>query len=124
MKHRASPVTGTTMPRSLPQTERKQTMNKTDQNPTENKKMPVVNRQPEGKHQFWMVYVGGMDQPKMKYPTLAEAVQNATHLCRKNRDRKVYVLESIGIVMPEWVDIRDKQNLAKHVAPTSTLREA
>lgn len=74
--------------------------------------MKLVSKVPDGKHQFWMVYVGGMDQPKMKHPTLAEAVTQATNLCRKNRNRKVYILESIGVFVPEWVDIRDKAKLA------------
>jgi hypothetical protein len=68
--------------------------------------MPLVSTAPEGKHQFWMVYVGGMDQPKMKFEFFADALKSAKHLCRKNQSRKVYVLESIGVFEPEWAALR------------------
>lgn len=74
--------------------------------------MKIVAEAPVEKHQFWMVYVGGMDQPKMKHPTFAEACKQAQSLCRKCRDRKVYVLESIGVYTPEWVKLRSEARKA------------
>ncbi len=68
--------------------------------------MPLVATAPEGKHQFWMVYVGGMNQPKMKFEFFADAVKSAQALCRQNRSRKVYVLESVGVFEPEWIALR------------------
>jgi len=77
--------------------------------------MPLVSACPEGKHQFWMVYVGGMNQPKMKFEFFADAVKSAKSLCRQNRSRKVYVLESIGVFEPEWSALRQA---AKKDKPT------
>jgi hypothetical protein len=74
--------------------------------------MKLISSVPEDKHQFWMVYVGGMDAPKMKHSTFVEAVTQAQHLARKNRSRKVYVLESIGVFTPEWVKLREEARKA------------
>jgi len=98
-------------------------MNKTTFIKTKQPPMKLLTQAPEGKHQFWMVYVGGKDQPKRKHPTLAEAVAQATNLCRQNRNRKVYILESIGVFIPEWVDIRDKKKLAELEARTDIPNE-
>ena len=75
--------------------------------------MKLLQQAPEGKHHFWMVYVGGMNQPKMKHATLASAAEAASNLCKMNRCRKVYILEVIGLYVPEWVDIRDKKKIAE-----------
>lgn len=93
--------------------------------PPKKKQLPMklVSSVPEDKHQFWMVYVGGMDAPKMKHATFVEAVKQAQHLARKMRNRKVYVLESIGVFTPEWVKLREEARKAAKEAEAQVIEK-
>ncbi len=50
--------------------------------------------------QFWMINVAGAKPPRKKYHSLADAVGDADELCTKEK-RKVFILECIGIIVPE-----------------------
>lgn len=54
----------------------------------------------EGYRPFWMVYIDGTRPPRKKYRVLSEAIRDADALCSSRR-RKAFILEVIGIMVPE-----------------------
>ena len=63
---------------------------------------------------FWMVYVKGMNLPRVRHSTMLEAQTEAERLCRQEK-RLVYVLKaehfvSLAYNPTEWFLLKENDN--------------